>query len=345
MTESIFLSKRPMGLGYNKFMKQNYPLSNSILVEIKKANNILVNVHRNPDLDSLGSSTALYQALIKMGKEVTLVCPHKIPENFKFLKGAETVKTIDFKTWADTEVRPYDMFLILDSGSYDIVTGSKEIKLPEINKIIIDHHLTNNWKNYVLKLVDTKASATAEIVYHILTDWGIDFDKDIATSLLAGIAGDTVFFKYPKDPVVIFKIVNELVKLGADYNSMISSLNDNLSFGFVKILGEFLNNIKQENGFVWSKVSYDIFEKYGRPRGARETAADSFFRSIEGVQFGVALIEEGKGKISMSFRSKGNFDVSKIAEIFGGGGHKNASGATSNENIDQIIRKIKKVLR
>lgn len=324
-------------------MKQHYSLSNSILSEIKKSNNILINVHRNPDLDSIGSATALYQALTKIGKKVTLVCPHQVPANFKFLKGADSVKTIDFDDWAGRP-RPYDLFLILDSASYDIVTGSKAIKLPNIKKIVIDHHLTNNWKDCSLRLLDTKASATAEIVYRILADWNISLDKNISTSLLSGIAGDTVFFKYPKDPGVMFSIVNELMKSGANYNLLIDKFNDGLSFGFVKLLGEFLKNMKKERKFVWSAVSCELFEKHGRPKGVRETAADSFFRSIKDVDFGVALLEEEKGKINMSFRSKQNFDVSKIAKKLGGGGHKNAAGASISGNIDQVINKIKKVI-
>ena len=322
-------------------MKTHYLQSKSILEEIKRANNILINVHRNPDLDSIGSATAMYQALIKIKKQVTLVCPHKIPENFKFLKGADKVMTIDFSNF---NFSSYDLFLILDSGSYDIVTGSKEIKLPDVKKIIIDHHLTNNWTDYVYRLLDTKASATAEIVYGMLKDWRVDIDGDISTSLLSGIAGDTVFFKYPKDPAVTFSNVSELMKLGADYNLLIEKFNDSLSFGFVKLLGEFLKNMKQGAGFVWSAVDYITFEKYGKPRGVRETVADSFFRSIKNIKFGVALIEEEKGKFAVSFRSKKNTDVSVIAKKLGGGGHKNAAGATIYGNIDQVTNKIKKII-
>ncbi len=329
-------------------MKQHYSLSNSIFEEIKKANNILINVHRNPDLDSIGSATALYQALTKIGKKVTLVCPHKVPENFKFLKGAEIVQTINFanffKRAGQRPALTYDLFIILDSGSYDIVTGRKEIKLPEIKKIVIDHHKTNNLSNVYTRLLDEKASATAEIVYQLFSDWGLNIDKNIATSLFSGIAGDTVFFKYPKDPSVMFSIVNELMKSGANYNLLIDKFNDGLSFGFVKLLGEFLKNMKKERKFIWSAISCELFEKHGRPKGVRETAADSFFRSIKDVDFGVALLEEEKGKINMSFRSKQKFDVSKIAQQFGGGGHKNAAGATIYGNIDQVINRIKKAI-
>lgn len=330
-------------------MSMYYQISSKIFKTIKQSKNILINVHRNPDLDSIGSATALYQALTKMGKKVTLVCPHKIPENFKFLKGADLVQTIDFKEWAGKTPAPADLFLILDSGSYDIVTGSKEIQLPNIKKIIIDHHLTSRWKDYLLRLLDTEASATAEVIYKVLSDWGVNFDKNISTSLLSGIVGDTAFFKYPKVPGMTFLIVNELIRLRADYNLIISKFNDGQSFGFVKLLGEFINNLKKENTsaneFVWSAVSYEVFKKYGKPKGARETAADNFFRSIEGANFGVTLLEEEKNKISISFRSKQNFDVSKIAGKFGGGGHKNAAGGKIEgefgKTIKDIIKKIK----
>ena len=74
-------------------MKQYYSLSKSILEKIKQANKILINVHRNPDLDSVGSATALYQALIKIsGKKPALICPHQVPENLKFLKAGEIIK-------------------------------------------------------------------------------------------------------------------------------------------------------------------------------------------------------------------------------------------------------------
>ncbi len=326
----------------------NYQESQKILAEIKKSKNILINVHRNPDLDSVGSATALYQALIKMGKKVTLICPHEIPENFKFMKGAEFVQTVDFKTWAGTRPAPTDSFLILDSGSYDIVTGSKEIDLPPTKKIVIDHHLTNKWTDYVCRLLDTKASSTAEIIYRLLSDWGVEIDEDISTSLLSGNAGDTVFFKYPKDPTVTFAIVSEFMKMGAKYNLLIEKFNDSLSFGFVQLLGELIRNMKQESApigkFVWSAVNYKTYEKCGKPRGARETVADSFFRSIKDMDFGIAMVEDEPGRVSMSFRSKGDFDVSKIAEKFGGGGHKNAAGANAKGEFNKKIKEIIRIL-
>jgi len=323
-------------------MKKNYLLSQPILLEIKKAKNILINIHRNPDLDSIGSATALYQALIKMKKKVTLICPHKIPENFKFLKGTDLVETIDFKTWADTEVRPYDLFLILDSGSYDIVTGSKEIKLPNIKKIIIDHHQTNKWSDYLLKLLDIEASSTAEIVYQILLDWNVIIDFKIATSIFAGIASDTVFFKYEKNAKKTFQIATELLNSGADKNKIVEQSFDSFDFDLIQLIGEFLTKMQKGNGYIYSVLDNKTFIKFGKQRGAREIVANLFARSIKNFDFGIMAVEFEKDKFAVSFRSK-SVDVSVIAKKFGGGGHKNAAGATIYGNIDQVIKKIKKI--
>jgi len=330
-------------------MKQHYSLSNSIFEAIKKANNILINVHRNPDLDSVGSATALYQALTKIGKKVTLVCPHQIPESFKFLKGAKEIKTIDFMNFKNfINFTNSDLFLILDSGSYDIVTGNKEIQLPDIKKIVIDHHKTNNLSDVYIKLLDEKASATAEIVYRLFSDWGLNINKNIATSLFSGIAGDTVFFKYSKNTKLTFKIASELLDKGAQKDKLIDQAFDSFDFNLVKMIGEFLKKMGKGSSpageLVYSIMDYETYEKYGKPKGARELVADFFARSIKDYSFGIIISEEERGKFSLSFRSKKDTDVSVIAKKLGGGGHKNAAGATIYGNIDQVIKKIKEVV-
>ncbi|MFA6532383.1 MAG: bifunctional oligoribonuclease/PAP phosphatase NrnA [Patescibacteria group bacterium] len=330
-------------------MKQNYSSSQSILGEIKIAKNILINVHRNPDLDSIGSATALYQALIKIGKKVTLVCPHEIPENFKFLKGAEKVQIIDFMNFKNfINLTNSDLFLIADSGSYDIVTGSKEVQLPDIKKIIIDHHQTNNWTKYVSKLLDIEASSTSEIVYKLLLDWEIEIDSEIATSLFSGIASDTVFFKYEKNSKKTFRIATELLEKGADKDKLIEQAFDSFDFNLIQTMGEFLTKMKKETslagGFVYSIMDNETFVKFGKHRGARETVANLFARSIKGFDFGFIAVEYEQGKFAVSFRSKKDTDVSVIAKKLGGGGHKNAAGATVYGSIDQVIKKIKETV-
>src|SRR3990167_3127647 len=145
----------------------HFEKSKKILEALKKANNILVNVHRNPDLDSVGSALAFKYILNKLGKKVTIIGPHPVEPAFLFLPGANTIKVVDFHTF---DFKPYDLFLILDSASAQIVTSDPKLPLPSLPLLVIDHHKGNNIQAGI-KLVKEDASATAEIIYYLLKDW------------------------------------------------------------------------------------------------------------------------------------------------------------------------------
>ncbi len=333
-------------------MRLYYPQSKQIFKKIKNAKNILINVHKNPDLDTVGSATAMYEILMQMGKKATIICPDKIGESFGFLKHSEKIQTVDFSQF---DFSPLDLFLILDSSSYDRVTGSKEILLPEnLETIVVDHHKTNNF-HFSLQLVDIQASATAEILYRLMNDLGLKMNETIATALFAGIAGDTVFFKYPKDPKTIFAITSELLDKGADHKKLVSIFFDSNEFAFTKLLGVFLSEMKLETrddmNFVWAAIPYETYARFGHPTGVREAAADSFFRSIKDTDFGIAMVETKKGELSVSFRSKFGVypdegrDVSIFAEQLGGGGHKNAAGCTVYGEFNEAVKKVLEILK
>ncbi|MBI5126919.1 bifunctional oligoribonuclease/PAP phosphatase NrnA [Candidatus Roizmanbacteria bacterium] len=314
-----------------------YPQSDQILQEIKKANSILLNAHRNPDLDSIGSSTVMYKVLKDMGKKVKIVCTHQVPKEFFFIRNASQIEKIDFKSY---DFKSYDLFIVLDSGSYDIVTGSKEVLLPKMEKIVIDHHRSNLFTDVNIRLFEERASATCEMVYKLLSDWNINIDQDMATALFSGIAGDTVFLRYTENTKETYRIIGDLIEKGADKNLLVEKMFNNYQFLSVKLVGEFLRNMTREENFVWSAVDYETFEKYGKPKGIRELTADLFFQSVNGAKFGLALLEEEKGKIFMSFRSIKDTDVSKIARTVGGGGHKNAAGGKMNGEFRKIVKEI-----
>ena len=283
-----------------------YKRSKEILSLIKKSKNILINTHRNPDYDSIASALALKKVLVKLGKKSKIISCQKINPYFFFLKGTGDIKLIDYRQF---DFSSFDLFIIPDTGNSDRVTGSKTIRLPEnINYVVIDHHKTNEFSRYP-KILDEKASATSEILYRLFNDWGIKIDSGLATCLWIA---ENFYERY-------------------EYNG-------------VKLLGEFLMRMETKNNFVWSAIPLEIFEKYGKPEGVKEMAADSFFRGIKGYDFGVAMLEVKKGIINLSFRSKKNTDVTKYAKLFGGGGHKNAAGATVKgefkKTVEEILSKI-----
>lgn len=318
-------------------IKQYYSLSKTIFQEVTKAKSILLNAHRNPDLDSIGSSTVMMKVLQEMGKKVKLICPTKVSKDFLFIKKASEIKAVDFSGF---DFRPYDLFLILDSGSYDVVTGNKGTQLPKIKKIVIDHHRSNNFTDVKLKLYEENAAATCEMVYKLLSDWNIKIDQDMATALFSGIAGDTVFFRYTDNTKETFKIIGELIEKGADKDFLVEKMFNNYEFSSVQLVGEFLAKMKKENDFVWSAIDYRTFEKFGKPKGIRELTADLFFQSIKDSKFGIAILEEEKNKLFVSLRSIKNTDVSKLAQRIGGGGHRNAAGATVYGSYPLTLKKI-----
>lgn len=316
----------------------NYSQSQQILRKIKSSKNILINVHKSPDLDTVGAATAMYEVLVdQFGKKVAIVCPDKIGSNFMFLKNADKInQQVDFSKFKWSE---YDLFLILDTGSVDRVTGKKEISLPNIPRIVVDHHKTNKIKGDI-QLLDEDASATCEVLYRVFEDWKVNITSNIATSLFSGIAGDTVFFKYGEDNKKIFNICSKLISFGADKKKIVTNMFDSLDFNFAKLVGIFISEMKiEKNRFVWAALPYLVYESHGKPRGAREEAADTFFRSIKDIEFGVAMLEQRPGELSVSFRSKEK-DISVIAEKLGGGGHKNAAGATLHGKFEDCVKKV-----
>lgn len=328
-------------------MKSFYPQSKAIFQKIKNSEKILINVHRHPDLDSVGSALALFLILKKLGKIVRIVSPQKISEKYLFLPEARKIEKIDFSSF---DFSPYDIFFILDSSSFEMVTGRKEIFLPKIKKIIIDHHRTNNLDG-LIRLIDEEASAVGEIIFCLLCDWRISIDDKIATCLFASIYTDTVCLKYPRLPKRTFEIVNQLVKMGADQKDLIKNFYQKYSFADLKLLGFFLTNLKFEKKYrlVWTGIDFETFIKFKGSSEAKEILADNFLQSINKAEIGMVIVEDKKRVCRVSFRSRGRIDVSKIAQKLGGGGHKNAAGTTIYENfkktVELIFREIKKTIK
>lgn len=306
----------------------NYKESILILEEIKKAKRILLNCHRNPDPDSIGSALAMKGVLESLGKEVDIVCPStNLYDNVSYLKGFDGIKTgIDFRNF---DFSKYDLFITLDSGSWSQVTGFKDFSVPHTKVVVIDHHLTND-KYGEINLVDDIVTSTAELLYLITEDWEVEITKEVADCLMVGIVGDTGAFRFPGVNERTFRIVSELMRKGGDKDKAVHELYRSEPFELIKFYGEVLNRVQinEQYQFVWSVIPYEIYKTLKDPIMAKESAANVFTQIVDGTEFGFIAVEQDKDKLlSVSFRSRTGFNTSKIAEELGGGGHIYASGA------------------
>lgn len=321
-----------------------YKDSKKILKALKKAKKILVSVHRNPDPDSVGSALSFYEFLLRLKKEVKVICPDEVSEDNRFLPYSEKVKKVDFNNFTFNE---YDLFLILDSSNWSQVTGNEKLRVSDINIVVIDHHITST-RFGNLNLVDDQVSSTSEIVYYLFKDWKVKLSESISENLLAGIIGDTGVLRYPNVTPDTLLVTRDLMLKGGNKNEISENLYRNYSFNSIKFWGEIIQRmeIDVENRFVYSVIPNEVYKKFDSPFGSKEIAASMFTPVVKDTDFGMIMIEEKKGILSVSFRSRKDFDVSEIAKELGGGGHVVAAGVSIKDmEFDKAVEKVLSVAR
>jgi phosphoesterase RecJ-like protein len=297
---------------------------------------ILIVGHIRPDGDCLGSQIALGLGLRSLGKHVCIHSPGPIMRHLEFIPHMDSVLPE-----VDASCRP-DVTVFCDCGGIDRAGD----RFTPTGKIVnIDHHLSNDLFGDV-NFVDTAASSTGEMIYHILRDMGVDLSQNIANCLFLALMADTGSFKFANTGQHVFEIATELVRHGADPSWVATQFYDCLTPSTIQLRGKVLGqlHIECEGRLCWGEVTQEMYREAGGEDHEPEGLV-SELRSIEGVEVAVLMHEVAEGGIRASFRSRGTWDVNLIATELGGGGHRNASGchmlggyAEARERILQVAR-------
>lgn len=309
----------------------NYKESKKVLEEVIKAKRIILNCHRRPDPDSVSSALAMYSVLRKIGKKVVVICPDPAPIYLNYLENFKIIKQVDFNNY---DFNLYDLFIVLDSGDWNVISGIENTNPPKNLKIIkIDHHDSQE-KIEKISIVDPLSSSTSEILYFLFKDWNIKLGKTTATCLLSGIIADSVCFSIPLTSYKTLDAASHLMKIGADKNLIMDKQFYSLDLDLLKFFGEVLRRLRYDKkyNFAWSAVPYKVYLKYGGTIYFKNASANMFFSKIVNSLFGVLMVEEKPGFLGVSFRSARRFDTSRIASALGGGGHHDSS-AVAIEDI------------
>jgi phosphoesterase RecJ-like protein len=308
---------------------------------IDEHNSFLLSTHVNPDADALGSELAFYLILKKLSKKVKVVNHSSTPYNLEFLDEEKVIEkfdeTVHGKIFDDAEV-----FILLDLNQANrIVKMEKGFRSFKGIKVCIDHHQDpeNVFDNY---FGSTDYSATSEIIYEFIEQTKIiEVDYAIALQLYAGIMTDTGSFRFDRTNPRIHRIMAELLETGVNPTKVYDKIYDQFKFARVKLLGEALSSIELDS--TKQIASMSIKREALLRTGATEADIDGFVNyclTIQGVRIGI-LFYELKDGIKISFRSKGEIPVNKLAIEFGGGGHTNASGTRLfNANIEEYKEKV-----
>lgn len=309
---------------------------NRIIDRIKRAENILISTHVNPDSDGLGAGIALMGALRKMGKNVEFVTQDRPPKNLSFLQGIDEVKGID-------EARGgYDLAIAVDSATFDRLGATKQL-MEGIDVINIDHHISNPKYGdlYLVKYI----SSTCEIMYNFIGELGVEIDLPMAYALYAGIINDTGNFAHDNVTENTLEIAGKLVGKGVKNSIVVRELFHNKTYAGLKIQGDAFTEMVfvPEKRFVYYYLPYEKLVEFGGTKEDTEGIVERI-NSLEGSNVSLFLRGEKDGTIKGSMRSKEETDVNAIASIFGGGGHQKAAGFSSNLPAEEIIKIVEEKL-
>ena len=306
-----------------------------IASEIEKAKKIVLYPHLNMDGDALGSCVSLCRVLRDRGIESHVFICEDIPDNLKFLdKGYCT---------ADSErVMDADISMLVDSGELKRIRGREEVFKSGKKSICIDHHETSA-AFCDLNYIDPKAAATGELIFELLKEMGVKGDKEIANALFAAITTDTGNFQYSNTDKLSHEIVAELYDWGLDSSRVSIEIYENYRLERLRLEAEAMYGAEIFGGgrAAITKVTQEMLEETGALMNETESIVDNL-RSIRGVEVAVLLKQEDDGRIRTSIRSKDWFDVAELATVFGGGGHKHASGFSSRKTLDEVYEDLKR---
>ncbi|MBA3441872.1 MAG: bifunctional oligoribonuclease/PAP phosphatase NrnA [Pyrinomonadaceae bacterium] len=302
---------------------------------IESRSDFAITSHMRPDGDSVGSSLGLYWLLCALGKEVEVIMRDPVPYTYQKLPGAGRVRVTPIVDKA------YDAVFVIECSD---LTRPGLVNLDQQFVVNIDHHSTTalfgtiNW-------IDSTASAVGEMIYNLCKAIGVRPTKEIAECVYTALVTDTGSFHYSNTTERTFKVASELVRAGVRPAKISQNVFNNYPWGKLQLLSQVLATAKHDaSGRVaWMRQTLDMQER----AGAADGDGDGFVNyplSVGQVEAVAFLKEHSPGVYRTSLRSKGDVNVARIAEKFGGGGHRNAAGCTIIGDWEEAERTIVRLL-
>ncbi|MFI9384798.1 bifunctional oligoribonuclease/PAP phosphatase NrnA [Kutzneria sp. NPDC052558] len=304
------------------------------------ASDVTLLAHVNPDADALGSALALGLALRRRGAtvRVSFGYPAEVPASLRSLDSAGL-----FVPAAEVPARS-ELLVALDTGSVDRLGPLGDRVAAAGASLVVDHHVSNT-RYGSHNLVDDRAEATAVIVARLLDALAVEIDEPIARCLYAGVATDTVSFRFAKPET--HRLAARLLETGVDGSGLIRHLMDSHPFAWLGMLASVLAAARLEPdaaqglGFVHTVV------RRADSAGVRPEEVESVIdvvRSTAEAEVAAVLKETPTGDWTVSLRAVGRLDVRSVAVRFGGGGHRLAAGFTGHGTADEVIAGIREAL-
>ena len=318
--------------------------------EIENAENIVLVTHVGPDGDALGSALGMWHFLMTIDKTPTVIVPSPPPNFLMWMPGADRMIIYsEKKEEADKAIDEAELILAVDFNTPNrLALMAEKVVNAKAHKILIDHHLnpSPDFANVVISY--PQISSTSELIFRAICRMGhfSDINLGCAECIYVGMMTDTGGFTYNSNHEEIYSIIYELIKLGVDKDDIYRKVYNTFSADRMRLMGYCLYKkmkIYPEYQAALITLTQKEMHEFNYDNGDAEGFVNIPL-SIEGINFTV-FMREDPDKIKVSLRSQGTFPTNKFAsEVFGGGGHLNASGGESFTTLQAAVRKFEEAL-
>lgn len=304
--------------------------------EIQKAKTIAIISHINPDGDTVGSSLAIYKALQMCGKKPYIFCDDKIAGKISVLNGVELYNS--------EMLDKYDLSIAVDCADVERMGYSYSEFKKGKRKMMIDHHKTN-CKYADVNILDINSAATAQITTFLLDEMGL-LDTEIAKLLYSGLVTDSGGFSFSSVTTQTMQAASILLHYDIKAHEICEHFMKKIKYNVYKLKSRVLNNAKfyDDNTIGMITFTQDDFEATGTDNTCTEGIITNIINII-GVKVALSISEVGNKSYKISIRTGEDVDSSKIAQVFGGGGHKNAAGLRLSGFYEDVVEKLLKAVR
>ncbi len=305
-----------------------------VMNAIRMAQSIALVCHISPDGDTVGSALALRMGLMELGKKVTLYCQDKIPDVLCFLPGAEEFRVPEE---AEEEV---DLLLCVDVSDEKRMGRCKVLKRMARHTALIDHHPTNT-RFCEVCMVDGTAPANCLIINELLWRMDCTITRDVALCLAVGLSTDTGNLTYKSTTPEAYRVMGDLLETGAPIADAYRHIYRSRPPRQVALLAKALESLTfHYDGRITSiRLTLKDFMDCGALPEDAEIIVN-YGLDVRGVRMCVFGREQADGSTKMSLRALAPYQVSSVAQCFGGGGHAQAAGAMVNLPLDEAIAQV-----
>lgn len=289
---------------------------------------ILLTGHVRPDGDCIGAQAALYGLLRSLGKQVSILNSHLPESQFDYLS-----REVPFEADQGGPVPDHDLVILLDCSELSRTQDLEpRLRAADSLKMVIDHHILPDEAWWDAAFVDTSASATGLLVYRLAERLGVELNSVGRLGVFTSIVSDTGWFKYSNTDAETLRIAGEIVAGGLAVEQVYAAIYQRKPAEHPTAVSSALQGLQYHANGHLATVSVPLDGDGRAPDLDSEDVLD-IVRSVGKVDVVLFLREMQPGVCKLSARSKGVFDVNRLARGFGGGGHAKASGATLNTSL------------